>query len=223
MGARGSKGRLAAVLLSLAVGCGGISTRNGAGEPAAAGSGAGGGASGSGSGAGGSSGEATQGGQSAAGTPSWLVELILSDAFPWFVQEHGGSYDSAPPAQSGVLHVVFDGSPLEWTLSTHNHLALAGLAHGITFNIRSNAERVVKVSVKSTLDADYFAAQDNGNAWPVAPLAVGSEWRDFHVSLDELMPPEKGAGSDGPAFTVAFIVEEKAGPVELWLTDLHFF
>jgi len=223
MGARGIDGRVAPLVLSLVLGCGGISTRGRAEESSAGSSGASG--SGAGLGGGGSAsdgGGSTVGGQGNGGTPSWLVDLSLGTAFPWFKQEHGGSYDMIAAAQSGVLHVVFEGSPVEWTLSTHNHLAVLGVAHGITFNIRSNAARVVRLSVKSTLDADFFAARDRGDDWPVAPLQVAPEWRDFHLSFDELMPPEQNPGTDGPAFTVAFVVEEKAGPVELWLTDVHF-
>lgn len=228
MGARGIDVRVTSLLLSLAVGCGGVSTRNRGEEESSAGT------SGSGaSGAGGSSptsggatsggGESTQAGQSSGGTPSWLAELSLSDTFPWFQQRHGGSFGMTPAAQEGVLHVVFEGSPVEWTVSTHNHLSVSGLVSGINFNVKSNAPRVIGVSVLSSLGADYFAARDAGKSWPVAWVEVPVVWHNARVSLDAMMPPEENPGADGPAFTIAFIVNEATGPVELWLNDVHFY
>lgn len=176
-------------------------------------------------------GEATRGagekpGSGQAGAPSSgspLAGLKLDESFPWFVQEAGGPYEAAADDQDAALvHVTFTGKPLQASLSTHNHVAVVGLTSAVAFSAKAEPPVTVLVSVKATLDADYFAAKAEGRLWPVAPVKVGTEWQRFAVPLADMKPPETTEPSEPPAFTIVFIVDEPTGPVDLWLDDVTF-
>ncbi|MDF3067944.1 MAG: hypothetical protein K0R38_3545 [Polyangiaceae bacterium] len=225
MGAREDSYSVWVIALALLAGCGGAATRNGsaAEEGGTAGSmSAGSGGAEGGTAAGGTAGGGTGGG-AMGGTPEWLVDVDLDDAFPWFIQDHDGAYRTVESASQGSVHVRLEGSPLETTISTHNHLEVVQVARGVTFRAKASKPLALFVSVKSSLDSDYFAAREAGNDWPVAATPVTTDWTTFEVPFAELAPPETRDPTGMPAFTIAFIVEEESGPAELWLDDVHFF
>ncbi len=194
--------------------CGGSATRSGPEGEAAAGSG-------TTTTTTGGSGTTTTGGAPA--TPQWLTELKLDDVFPWFVQRAGGSYETAPAnGPDGVVYIKLEGAPVEATISTHNHLDVVHVAHAATFRAKANTALTLLVSVKEGLDADYFTARDTGKSWPVAPVNLDTEWSWFTVPFSDMVPRDEAVEQAPPAFTIAFVVDSAAGPVELWLDDVHF-
>ncbi|RYZ04478.1 MAG: hypothetical protein EOO73_23790 [Myxococcales bacterium] len=237
MEARGGSWGAGFVALWLAVGCGGASTHNPNEE---AGSGAVGGASGpttsggtagttaiGGTAVGGAAvgGGATMGGGGGGepGRVSPLAGVPLDETFPWFMETHDGPSSGLLWAKDGVLDFELEGAPLEATLSTHNHLDAVQGSKGVTFRGKASRPLRLLVSVKSTLDSDYFGARDAGNDWPVAPAMLTTEWAAFEVRLEDLRPPEVIDPKSPPGFTLAFIVDEPNGPVQLWLDDVVFF
>jgi hypothetical protein len=209
MGARGVERALLGMALTFVTSCGGVYQRNG-------------GTDGDVDPSGGAASSGGSSGSGAARTPPWLVDLPLEDMFPWFIQEHGGRFRTLQMAQVGVLRSALEGAPIETTISTHNHLEVVSLVQGLRFSARASRDVVLRVSLTSTLDSDYFAARDGGRAWPVALTPLTTDWAKFEVPLTEMQPAEVREPNALPAFTLAFIVEEQSGPIELWLDDVHF-
>lgn len=201
---RASQGMLLLALILSA--CGGSTTRQDSGaNPDAAGGG-------------------TTAGGGAEPTPQWLSDMRLDDAFPWFKQDHGGSYGTLPASEDGTVTVVLEGQPVESTISTHNHLEVVSRVRGVAFRARAGGAVELRVSLKSSLDADYFGARDEGRTWPLAAVPVAGEWASFQVPMTEMRPADSTEEEPGAAtFTIAFVVEAASGPVTLQLDDVRFF
>jgi hypothetical protein len=198
-------------------GCGGkASSADGAAEAAAQGGSAG---SALGSSAGSAQGSAAGSAQgSAAGSTS--ESPALDDAFPWFTGSGASGFPSGQKDE--VLHIIAGGRPAQFTLSTHNLFDPFASSRGIAFSVRASAPTRLLVSASNTIQAyDYFEARAEGAAWPVAPVEVGVEWRDFAVSFADMTPKEPGDADGIPSFWLAFIVEHPE-PVDVWLDEIRF-
>lgn len=144
----------------------------------------------------------------------------LDDAVPWFT----GSGNTEIPSgdKDEVLHIIAGGRPAQFTLSTHNHYDPFSFSSGIAFSARASVPTRLLVSASRAIQAyDYFAARMEGVEWPVAPVEVGPEWREFSVSFSDMTPKESGDPDGIPSFWLAFIVDHPE-PVEVWLDDVRF-
>jgi hypothetical protein len=155
-----------------------------------------------------------------------LRDTALDDAFPWFVTRPGGvvgaMLDRDGDGIDKVVHVVLSEAPAEATISTHSHLEVVGWARAVNFKAKASAETNLLVSVRASLQADYFAARDAGQIWPTASVQLGTEWRDYSVALAAMMPAETAPALGVPAFTIAFIVHHPTGPFEAWFDQVQF-
>lgn len=190
-------------------GCGGkASSADGAAEAAAQGGSAGS--------AQGSSAGSAQGGSAGSESES----PALDDAFPWFTSSGNPGFPSGQKDE--VLHLFASGRPAHSTLSTHNHYDPFAASRGIAFSARASAPTRLLVSASNAIQAyDYFEARAEGAEWPVAPVEVGVEWRDFSVSFSDMAPKEAGDADGIPSFWLAFIVDHPE-PVEVWLDKIRF-
>jgi hypothetical protein len=155
-----------------------------------------------------------------------LAEVQLDDVFPWVVTlpgtGFGGLLQGEGEGAEKVVHVVLNESPAAATISTHNHIDVVGWARSVNFVAKATAETTLLVSVRASLQADYFAAREVGQLWPTASVQVGTEWRNYSVALADMLPAETAQPMSLPAFTLAFVVQQPSGPIELWFDQVHF-
>jgi hypothetical protein len=150
----------------------------------------------------------------------------LDDTFPWFMSK-SGVVEQVPPETdvtgNPLVHLAVSDEPARATVSTHNHFEVIRYSSRVEFSAKATDALALRVSARRALDSsDYFAALDQGQAWPTAEVQVGLSWQRFSVPFSEMKPPEP---VDPPgtmaSFMIAFIIDHPRG-VELWLDDVRF-
>jgi hypothetical protein len=120
-----------------------------------------------------------------------------------------------PPVEHDgtALHLVGDAG-MGLDVFFHTPLPVERLASEVKFSAYSPEGDAITVGIAGP-NPTYFSDHEAGVAWPEKAFEVGSQWRSFSFSLDELSPTPPHEEMFG---AVHFVVQPGV-PYDFWIDD----